>query len=140
MIDDLGPFDLDPCAAINQPWSTAKTHFTIEDNGLLKGWFGLVWMNPPYGPETGKWLQRLSDHGNGIALIFARTETRDFFQYVWNKANALLFIRSRIYFHNVNGTQASANAGAPSVLIGYGNEAVARLEDTKIGGYFLGLR
>ena len=43
-------------------------------------------MNPPYGSETPKWLKKLSEHGNGIALIYARTETRMFFNYVWDKA------------------------------------------------------
>ncbi|MFB5758983.1 DNA N-6-adenine-methyltransferase [Paenibacillus medicaginis] len=52
IIKGLGEFDLDPCVPINRPWDTAKNHYTIEDNGLKKKWFGKVWMNPPYGEET----------------------------------------------------------------------------------------
>jgi hypothetical protein len=40
IIEALGPFDLDPCAAINQPWPTAKNHFTLHDNGLVQPWGG----------------------------------------------------------------------------------------------------
>src|SRR4051812_36875613 len=78
IIEALGPFDLDPCAAPDpRPWPTAKTHWGRHDNSLNRPWFGRVWMNPPYGPKTqiGSWMRRLADHGHGTALIFARTET-----------------------------------------------------------------
>ena len=75
IIDALPPFDLDPCECIPQPWPCAARSYTITDHGLFQLWSGSVWLNPPYGPETGKWLGRLAAHGNGIALIFARTET-----------------------------------------------------------------
>jgi hypothetical protein len=130
----LGPFDLDPCAPINRPWKMAKKHYTIEDSGLMQPWHGRVWLNPPYGSQTGVWLQRLADHGNGIALIFARTETDMFFQYVWPKADAILFIQGRLYFHHVDGERAKANSGAPSVLIAYGSNNVQSLKDSNIKG------
>lgn len=127
IIDALGPFDLDPCAAINQPWKTAEQHYTIEDNGLLKPWHGRVWLNPPYGRETGTWLARLAVHGDGIALIFARTETAMFFEYVWGMASALLFLEGRLHFHRIDGRRAAANAGAPSVLVAYGRQNASHL-------------
>ena len=83
IIQKLGKFDLDPCAPINPPWSTAAHHYSILDDGLTAPWTGRVWMNPPYGRSTGPWMRRLVRHGNGIALIFARTETKLFFEYVW---------------------------------------------------------
>ena len=73
IIKALGSFELDPCSPINRPWDTAAKHYTIEDNGLSLPWHGRVWMNPPYGDATEMWMQRLAEHGNGIALIFART-------------------------------------------------------------------
>lgn len=128
IIDALGPFALDPCAPVERPWDTAFRHYTMYDNGLHRRWEGFVWLNPPYGRETGQWLARLAEHPDGgIALVFARTETAMFFQSVWPRASALLFLRGRLHFHHVDGSRAKANSGAPSVLVGYGADAARRL-------------
>ena len=94
-------------------------------------------MNPPYGPSTGKWLEKLADHGRGTALIFARTETKTFFRYVWGRAVGALFLRGRIHFHRIDGTRADFNAGAPSVLVAYGWKDANRLRDSDISGHYV---
>lgn len=141
ILQALGQFDLDPCAphASRRPWDTASKHYSIEDNGLAQPWHGRVWCNPPYGLEAAKWLARLADHGNGIALIFARTETRMFFDHVWPKADALLFIEGRLHFHHVDGTRAAANSGAPSVLVAYGSNNADVLQSCGISGQYVSL-
>lgn len=128
IIEGLGPFDLDPCSPITRPWPTAGRHYTIEDNGLSKKWFGYVWVNPPYGPKSSRWLRKLAGHGDGIALIFARTETKMFVDEVWEKANSVFFIYGRLHFYSVDGVRAKANSGAPSVLVSYGEEATEKLK------------
>ncbi|WP_240636508.1 phage N-6-adenine-methyltransferase [Paenibacillus silvae] len=140
IIEALGEFELDPCSPINRPWSTAKKHYTVEDDGLTQDWRGRVWMNPPYGTEAAVWLDKLSKHGNGIALIFARTETKMFFDHVWNKADALLFFKGRLFFHHVSGEKAKANAGAPSVLIAYGKGNAESLRKISDWGKFIELK
>jgi hypothetical protein len=130
----LGPFDLDPCSPRNRPWDTATTHYTKAQDGLSLPWVGRIWLNPPYGLQATKWLKRLADHGNGIAILFARTETDMFFRWVWEKASAVLFIRGRLHFHRVNGERAAANAGGPSVLIAYGAANVEALRKSGIQG------
>ena len=137
IVQALGDFDLDPCSPINRPWDTAKLHYNINDDGLSKEWNGRVWCNPPYGLECAKWLEKLADHNNGIALIFARTETKMFFKHVWNKADAILFLEGRLFFHHVNGEVAKANAGAPSCLVAYGQNNVEILKNCGIKGKFL---
>ena len=127
--DTLGPFDLDPCSPIHRPWPTAQNHLTISDNGLNTDWptNHLIWCNPPYGRETFKWLNKLAKHpAGGIALIFARTETKGFHQEVWDKATSILFLQGRLRFHHVTGQQGGT-ANAPSCLIAYGQEANNRL-------------
>ena len=42
IIDDIGPFDLDPCTEKERPWPTAESHFTLIDDGLMQDWFCLV--------------------------------------------------------------------------------------------------
>ena len=136
LIEALGPFDLDPCQSVNQPWPCAKEGFTRS--GLHRLWHGMVWMNPPYGKDTGNWLGALASHGNGIALVFARTETKMFFAHVWGKASAILFLRGRLTFCHPDGTGSKAghNSGGPSVLIAYGEEAAARLAaNDKLGAF-----
>lgn len=142
IIKALGRFDLDPCAPSDErrPWNMADKHYSVEQGGLTLPWHGRVWCNPPYGLEAARWLERLADHGNGIALIFARTETSMFFDQVWSKANAVLFLRGRLHFHHVDGRRAAANAGAPSVLVAYGRENVDALKRSGIDGIVIDLK
>jgi hypothetical protein len=116
----LGTFDLDPCAPIVRPWDTAENHYTVQDDGLNKPWSGRIWCNPPFGREAVKWLRRMAEHGNGIALIPARTETAMFYETVWGLADAVLFIKGRPHFHFLSGERAPFNSGAPICLISYG--------------------
>lgn len=133
----LGPFDLDPCSPVNRPWPTARKHFTINDDGLRQAWEGFVFCNPPYGPKLGVWLAKMARHGNGIALCFARTETAAFQQFVWPYARAVLFIKGRLSFYHVSG-QEGGTAGAPSVLIAYGEHAANILRgQSKIAGHLI---
>lgn len=137
ILSELGEFDLDPCAPRVRPWDTAKEHY--YELGEMKPWFGRVWLNPPYGKETKMWLGMLAGHGNGIALIFARTETQTFFSEVWEKADGLLFIRGRLTFYNVDGSIAGNNSGAPSVLVAYGSKNAEILKNCNIEGKFIKL-
>lgn len=137
VIRALGEFDLDPCTPEYMPWETAKHRYTIKDNGLIQNWFGRVWLNPPYGAEAIKWLAKLSSHGNGIALTFARTETEMFFGQIWEKCNGILFMKGRLHFHHPDGTRAKANAGAPSCLIAYGDNNADCLESCALPGQYL---
>jgi len=47
IIEALGPFDLDPCAADPRPWNCAEVNLTEVDDGLRGRWSGRVWLNPP---------------------------------------------------------------------------------------------
>lgn len=139
----LGQFDLDPCASKPQPFRTAKTMWTV--GGLGDPWFKRVWLNPPYGNETRLWLKKMASHGNGIALIFARTETKMFHEYVWSHASAIFFVQGRLHFYTPGGIRAKANAGAPSVLISYDSWTLKRpnalaLKNSGLAGYYVRLR
>lgn len=133
IIKALGEFDLDPCSPIKRPWDTAKTHYTIRDNGLLKKWFGRVWCNPPYGRETFVWLKKLAEHKNGIALIFARTETRGFHEEIWNKAHSVFFFKGRLAFYFVDGNVGNT-ANAPSCLVSYNEENTKSIANSNLNG------
>ena len=133
ILNALGPFDLDPCAPINRPWDMANDHYTVIDNGLQKPWFGRVWCNPPYGRETFKWMEKLASHGRGVALIFARTETRGFHSQIWEKAHSVFFFKGRLSFYRVDGTKGNT-ANAPSCLVTYCDEDTAIIRKSHLEG------
>ena len=108
--------------------------YYLPYDGLNLPWFGMVWCNPPYGKKTGAWLDRCAKHGNAIALVFARVETKWFRKQVFNKADSLLFLDKRLTFYTAKGVPGKSNCGAPCVLIAYGKEASNRLLNCKISG------
>lgn len=135
----LGDFDLDPCAAPSpRPWATAQRHYDITqgEDGLRLPWDGRVWCNPPYGPDADAWLYRLANHGRGIALTFARTETRSWHRSVWPRCSGILFLAGRLRFCRPNGIEGES-AAAPSALIAYGLDDAETLRLCQIPGCFV---
>lgn len=138
----LGPFDLDPCFCAGQFYRTARRTISLPRNGLEATWRGRVWLNPPYGRVTGAWLRKLVHHGNGIALVFARTEVQSwFFPYVWEAADAALFLRGRLSFLRPDGTLPKgrkAGSGFGSVLVAYGEDNALRLRQVAASNLLAG--
>lgn len=134
IISALGTFDLDPCAHPSQFYRTAKRMIALPDDGLAAKWRGRVWLNPPYGSALKTWIARMADHGNGVALVPARTEVESWFwPYVWEAADAILFLRGRLYFHRPDGG-TSGNAGHGSALVAYGTKNVDAMKRSEIIG------
>jgi len=135
-------FDLDPCSPGQEvvDWIPAKKHYTQVDDGLNKSWVGNVWLNPPYGQDTPKWIKKLKEHGFGIALTFARCDTKWFHDYA-AIADAICFIKGRVNF--VRGKDAvnysaglikpKGGCGAGSMLIAFGRENAAALYRSGLG-------
>lgn len=131
-------FDLDPCSPGAPPSTVpARRHLTKEDNGLAAEWSGSVWLNPPFSSKRA-WYERLVEHGHGIALMPNRTETHDF-QDTMRAADALLFLKGRIYFER--GSKPGANGAGRTttppfgiVLCAYGADMATALLDSKMLG------
>lgn len=132
-IKALGSFDLDPCCPEEMPWPTADKMLTEATDGLSPAWHGRVWLNPPFGQQAALWLRKMAQHGNGIALIPARTETAMFYESVWGKADAVCFVKGRPHFHYPDGTRAPFNSGAPICLVAYGQNNVDALLKANLG-------
>lgn len=131
-------FDLDPCSPGSPPSSVpAKRHLTKEENGLSAEWIGNVWLNPPFSSKR-TWYERLVAHGKGIALMPARTETHDLQVYM-SAADALLFLKGRIYFERGHRPGANGNGAITTppfgiVLCAYGGEMADALLNSKLLG------
>lgn len=132
--DALGKFDLDPCMSQSKLEVIGRRqNYTKDFDGLSQIWEDRVWCNPPYGNNTFKWIKNLADHGNGIALIFARTETKGFHAEIWKRANAVFFFSGRLKFYHRNGKQGGT-ANAPSCLVAYGFENVWAIDRSGLPG------
>lgn len=146
VLDALGAFDLDPCGAPG--WNTATEVWTPEEvgDGLSMPWRGRVWMNPPYGSASTAWLQQLAAHGTGTALIFARTDTAAWHDWVFPYADVALFLRGRLSFvrpdrmDQPGRLSGEGNSGAPSVLLAYGRNDVEHLRMSGLPGHLVDLR
>jgi phage N-6-adenine-methyltransferase len=106
-------FTLDVCAV---PENTkCPTFYSPAEDGLLQPWTGVCWMNPPYGREIGKWVQKAyqaAEEGTTvIALLPARTDTAYWHEYV-TKAAEIRYLRGRLRFGD-----AKNSAPFPSAVV-----------------------
>lgn len=110
-------FTLDPCA--DETNHKCNKYYTKEQDGLLQTWGDEnVFCNPPYGKEIALWVESCYWHGclsHGIAvmLIPARTDTKWFHNYIYNKKNVeVRFLKGRLKFGN-----AKNSAPFPSMIV-----------------------
>lgn len=136
VLDLLGHFDTDPCAATVRPWDCADVNYTEEDNGLVLPWSGRVWLNPPYGNEAEAFMERMSEHkGTGLALIFMRSDTRWFQRCVLFRAKYLFLWKGRIKFCRPNGETQGNQPNAPSCLVAWSPLEAPLLHHLQNEGY-----
>lgn len=121
-LDQEFHFALD--AAATKDSAKCPRYFTPETDGLHSSWKtdgGAVFCNPPYGKEIGKWVEkayRESRSGTTIVLLIpARTDTRYFHDYIYNKSE-IRFIRGRLKFTDKSGNSLGP-APFPSMLVIY---------------------
>lgn len=139
IIEALGnDFDLDPCAP-KKDWYTAKKCFTKEDDGLVQDWKGFVFLNPPYSqPELKLFVKKISEHGNGIALIYSKVGNTMFHEFVWDKATSIYFLRKRIRFIDINGEEGRS-PNANNCFVAYGGKADGILKNLSLPGKYIKL-
>lgn len=106
-------FTLDPCSN-NENYKTGK-HYTIQENGLLQDWSGeRVYMNPPYGYETSKWIEKAFQESQKgaivVCLIVARTDTSYWHDIIFKYATQIRFIRGKIKFDGAKWNAPFASA------------------------------
>lgn len=141
ILDPLGHFDTDPCSADNMPWSTADRMITKEEDGLATEWRGRVWLNPPYGREGTPFMKKMAHYaiggGTGIALLFARTDTSQWQDWIFPFCKGVMFLRRRVGFCLRDGT-VQPPSPAPSALVAYSDFDLEVLERAKIDGKLKG--
>lgn len=112
-------FNLDPCSTHDN--AKCDKHFTVEEDGLKQDWGGhVVFMNPPYGREISKWVEKaynesLKPNTTVVCLILARTDTAYYHDYIFGKAKDVRFIRGRLKFGGCKNA-----APFPSAVVVFG--------------------
>lgn len=92
-------FETDVCAIESN--AKCEKFFTPEDDGLAQVWTGCCWMNPPYGAEIPKWVEKAyrsaKEHGaTVVCLIPARVDTRWWHDYC--AKGEVHFVKGRLKF------------------------------------------
>ena len=106
-------FQTDVCASESN--AKCAKFYTKESDGLSQEWSGACWMNPPYGREIGRWMEKAyqSARQNGatvVALVPARTDTRWWHSFATK--GEVFFVPGRLKFGN-----AKANAPFPCAVV-----------------------
>lgn len=118
--------DLDPCTnSKTNPNVKADAYFDISDDGLNQNWFGSVYVNPPYGREVGKWVDKcIEEYTNKrvdeiILLVPARVDTKWFAKianYYWCS------VSGRLKFKSPTGNSDPAPFPSAIIYMGYRSE------------------
>lgn len=93
-------FTLDVCATNEN--AKCEQYYTKEIDGLSQEWFGVCWMNPPYGRDIKYWVKKayessIKNSATVVCLLPARTDTAWWHDYCM-KAKHIEFIRGRLKF------------------------------------------
>ena len=123
--------DLDPCGCEGQADTADTVYMLPEQDGRLLPWFGDVWLNPPYGTHNvTPFMERMTLHNSGVALIPARTGVVWFQRYVFGHAAAVFFPRGRIRFGKGRHDNIGKDVAHESCFAIYGRDFAARAEAT----------
>ena len=100
--NEIYHFTLDVCATEEN--TKCKKFFTKKENGLLQNWSkDICWMNPPYGREISKWIEKAyTESLKGaivVCLIPSRTDTIYWHNWIFPHAK-IEFLKGRLKFSN----------------------------------------
>ena len=121
VLDSIFDFNLDVCAT--QENAKCTKYFTIKDDGLSKTWSGVCWMNPPYGRQISKWVQKAYESActgaTVVCLLPARTDTKWWHKYC--ERGCYRFVIGRLKFSN-----SLYNAPFPCVIVVFSPETLKK--------------
>jgi phage N-6-adenine-methyltransferase len=108
MLDAEFHFTVDVCASPHN--AKCARYYTEEIDSFTQEWRGVCWMNPPYGRDIERWMQKAYESSLSgatvVCLVFSRTDTKWWHRWAM-KADEIRFIKGRVKF------EGGANGGAP---------------------------
>ena len=89
-------FSTDVCATDDN--HKCQKYYTKETNGLRQEWTGVCWMNPPYGREISKWVEKAyKSNAVVVCLVPARTDTKWWHEFCM-KSKEIRLVQGRLKF------------------------------------------
>lgn len=108
----------------------------LTSHSLEQDWRGFIWMNSPFEGRNGlvPWLEKFFAHGDGVALVPDRTSA-PWWQDFAPKADAILFVRSKLKFIGADGKPGNSPAQGTTLLAAgpRGVQALRNAADAGLG-------
>ena len=109
--------EIDVCATAQDK----KCELFIREDSLNKEWNRPFWCNPPYGHQVKHWIRKaylshVKYNISGCMLLFAKTETLAFHNYIFHGKAEICFIKGRVHFFK-DGKESIQPAPYPSCLV-----------------------
>ena len=121
-------FSTDVCATDDN--HKCQKYYTKETNGLQQEWAGVCWMNPPYGREIGKWIEKAyKSNAVVVCLVPARTDTRWWHEFCM-KSKEIRLVQGRLKF---GGSKNSAPFPSAVVIFDSNYHGETKLSAMKAG-------
>jgi phage N-6-adenine-methyltransferase len=115
-LNDEFNFETDLCAL---PWNAkCKKFFTPEMDGLKQRWRGVCWLNPPFGNQIGKWIQKAYEASlrGAIVVCLVPTRTETIWWHNYCLKGEIRFLRGRINFIDKQGRTGRPRFGSALVI------------------------
>ena len=92
---------LDVCATKEN--AKCGSFFTKEDDALKQDWLFNFWMNPPFGRNLGKWVEKAYTESKkheviGVLILPVRSNTNWWHKYIIDTKAEVRFLRGEIKF------------------------------------------
>ena len=97
-------FQLDVCASSAN--NKCNRYYTKEQDSLTKDWYryGNFWMNPPFGRDLKKWVQKAQEESIkgaiGVCLLPVRSNTLWWHKYIIDTNAEVRFLKGEIKFND----------------------------------------
>jgi len=112
LLDKEFHFDLDVCASEQN--HKCPEYYSRQNNGLIRQWHGICWMNPPYGREIKDWMEKAKEEANKGATVVCLIPARPDTEWWWQNCiqGEIRFIRGRLQWPG-----SSTAAPFPSAVV-----------------------
>jgi phage N-6-adenine-methyltransferase len=120
-------FTMDVCAT--QDNAKCPMFHSPAQDGLRMPWYGVCWMNPPYGRAISAWIRKAYESSLAgatvVCLVPARTDTAWWHDYAVK--GEVRFLRGRVKFKHPTMNGKRTNAPFPCAIVIFRTKSIIGL-------------